>query len=101
MKPKYLIDENVSSKINAIVDIDSIRAVDYLGKGASDDQVLELAEKTKTIIVTRDKRFVINALGKSFAVVDLNQGVLITPKVEKYVDIITAYLQKTEEIVVP
>ena len=101
MKPKFLLDENVSSKKNTVVDSDSISAVDYLGKGASDDQVLELAQKTKTIIVTRDKRFVLKALGKSYAVVDLNQGVLITPKVEQYTDMITAYLQKTDGIVVP
>jgi len=103
MKPKflYLLDENVSSNKNAIVDSDSIRAVDYLGRGASDDQVLELAQKTKTIIVTKDKKFIVQALGDLRPVVDYNRGIIIRPKVEKYVDMVTAYLEKTKGIVIP
>jgi len=101
MKPKYLLDENVSCKKDTIVDSDSIRAVDILGRGASDDQVLELAQKTKTIIITNDKRFIVQALGDLRPVVDYNRGILITPKVEKYTDMITAYLQKTKGIVIP
>jgi len=70
-------------------------------KGASDNQVFELAKKTNTILVTRDKQFILYMLGNHNPVVDYNGGVLITPKIEKYIDFRTDYILRNREIVIP
>ncbi len=103
MKPKFLIDECISKRL-CVGDSDFIKSVDILGEGASDRKVFDVVKDTNTILVSDDKRFLFNALANNRTVWYHKEGILIKPVIQKdtkYSDVLTFYLQKTNEIVIP
>jgi len=99
---KFLLDECIVKK-SGLGD-DFISSVDVLGRGASDKEVFKLANDTKTILVTNDRQFILNALTENKPVWYQEKGILIKPVIQrdlKYQDVLTFYCQKTKQIVIP
>jgi len=99
---KFLLDECVSK--NTALGDDFIQSIDVLGEGASDKEVFKLVKDTKTILVSNDKRFILEALVENKSVWYQEKGILIKPVIHrdlKYNDVLTYYCQKTKQIVIP
>jgi len=100
---KIVLDECIGKSI-CVGDSDFINSVDAVGRGASDKQVWKLLEKTDSILVTDDLKFMLYALRNNKPVWDYKRGRLITPTIDndpKYHDVLTFYCQKTKQIVIP
>ncbi len=99
---KFILDECINKK-SGLGD-DFISSTDVLGYGASDKEVFELVKDTNSILVSNDKRFILDALVENKPVWYQEKGILIKPVIEKdlkYSDVLTFYCQKTKEIVIP
>jgi len=99
---KFILDECVDK--NTSLGDDFISSVDVLGRGASDKEVLKLANDTKTTLVTNDRQFILDALIENKSVWYQEKGILIKPVIQsdlKYSDVLTYYCQKTKKIVIP
>ena len=105
MKPKYLLDECVSSRAG-FFDYTFAQSVDLVGRGATDDQVLEYSKSHKMIIVTKDRGLVLKTiLGNNPIIYSCkeNTALIIPKKVElnrKYADPVTFYLQKSQSVII-
>lgn len=104
MKAKYLLDEcngSRSSRGGLFV-----RSVDLIGGGASDQEVMKLSKRIGTIIITCDKKFVLNILLDNNPVIYKceNKTTMIIPKIindPMFSDPITHYLLSSETVVIP
>ena len=109
---KYLLDECITIHWPYNVgDLkDYVQSVDIIGHGAKDEEVFELAKKLNRILVTSDQRFALRILIKNhpvyFQKMD-GERYLIKPTIKKMEtvgkcdDVITQYLLKEAEIIVP
>ena len=99
---KFVLDECIDK--NFSLGDDFISSTDVLGHGASDKEVFKLAKETNSILVTDDQKFMLHALRNNKPVWDYSRGRLITPVIDndlKYSDVLTHYIQKTGNIIIP
>jgi predicted nuclease of predicted toxin-antitoxin system len=97
---KFLIDECVStgSKSFAVQGQKSVFSTNALGTGASDRDLLDYVKANRMILVTTDKKFVVNALAENVPVVYMQNKVEIWLK-PKRLDRIADHLKTNEEII--
>lgn len=101
---KYLLDECIT-----IHEIDyyvhgakNIHSVQVLGKGAKDHQILKYAKDNKMILVTADKKFVVNSLAEGVSVIYKcsHTGKELSLKPKRF-DRIATYLKRKSDVIRP
>lgn len=113
MKAKYLIDEclsiNTRKGSSLLKSADFVNSQYILGKGVSDDEMLEHIKKSKMVLVTNDKRFALKTAIQKQRVVLINQEdrraytikAEEEPSLKNLNDLVTYYLLKTQTVVRP
>lgn len=101
---KYLLDECITIHhtdyhVNGAKNINSVQV---LGKGVKDFQILEYVKDNKMVLVTADKKFVVNSLVEGVSVVYKcsNTGKVIFLKPRKF-DRIATYLKRKSDVIRP
>ena len=103
-KSRYLLDEcitihDIGYYVNGAKNIHSVQV---LGNGAKDSQILKYVKDNKMILVTADKKFVVNSLAEGVSVVykcsQTGKELFLKPK--KF-DRITTYLKRKSDVIRP
>lgn len=101
---KYLLDEciTIHEADYYVKGAKNIQSVQVLGSGVKDSQILKYAKDNKMILVTADKKFVVNSLAEGVSVIykcsHTGKELFLKPK--KF-DRITDYLKKKSDIIRP
>jgi rRNA-processing protein FCF1 len=101
---KYLLDEciTIHDSDYYVTGVKNIRSVQALGEGVKDSQILKYAKENKMVLVTADKKFVVNSLAEGVSVVYKcsHTGKELFLKPRKF-DRITTYLKRKSDVIRP